>query len=181
MALADGEPARDGDTWFRIASHKDHIKNGRAQHGAFKGTAISAPDPAKNRPWDRDLSGRLRSIAGTREDVIKHAIDFCDEQSKAGGGTKTFMGVMYAPTADLATEYENRVKTLVVYTGWDIPTTKEALEEFYIWLSDQLQVLHYQPRETGHSQLEFFPDAVDTRMLSEKLSDAISGFLFRKK
>jgi hypothetical protein len=209
MALADGEPARAGDTWFRIASHKDHIKNGRAQHGAFKGPAISAPDPAKKRPWDRELSGRLRSMAGSRERVIQHAIAFCDAQTKAGGGTKTFVGVMYASIAELATSYQNQVTTRVVYTpknpddtahadltfaDWNI-NTREDLEEFYLWLSDQLQVLHYEQRETGRSQLRFFPDAVDTRTLSEKLSDAIRmltddirratdairAFLFRKE
>jgi hypothetical protein len=57
------------DVWFRIATHKDYIKNGRVLHGAFGGNAIAAPSAQKRRGWDRELSGRLRSLAGSVSDI----------------------------------------------------------------------------------------------------------------
>ena len=63
MSLSDGDAADDGDIWFRIVTQKDHIVRGRVHHSAFGGSAIAEPGPDMNRPWTRELSGRLRSLA----------------------------------------------------------------------------------------------------------------------
>jgi hypothetical protein len=194
MALSDGDPARDGDIWFRIATHKDHIKSGKILHGAFLGNAISAPK--KQRPWERELSGRLRSLAGSREDVVKHAVQYCEEQTHRGGGTKTFIGLMYAKVEELRLTYNHTIHSAVYYTPiegvdqahadltftpWGL-ITKPQLEEFVLWLSDYLQALHHNAnaREGVRTQLEFFPDATDPRPFLEKVTDAIQA-IFRPK
>jgi hypothetical protein len=77
MPPADGDPALDGDIWYRILTHKDYIARGRVQHGALRGRTIKPPSPDKQRPWNAELSGRLRSLAGTVEDVRDNAHAYC--------------------------------------------------------------------------------------------------------
>src|SRR5262245_44457780 len=113
MALSDGDPARDGDIWFRIVTHPDHIKNGRAHHGAFSGNAISAP--RKQRPWDRELSGRLRSLAGSHDDVIASAEKYCADLTQRTKQTKTFSGIMYGQTEELRQTYQQTIRTGVYF------------------------------------------------------------------
>ena len=96
MSLSDGDPAPDSDVWFRIATHERHIVRGRVHHSAFGGNAIATPAKEKNRPWTRELSGRLRSLVGNVEEEA-HA--FCRAQSLLGGGEKTFSGVIYIRVA----------------------------------------------------------------------------------
>jgi hypothetical protein len=180
MALSDGEPARRGDVWFRIATHKDHIKNGRVQHGAFGGNAIAAPNPHKHRTWDRELSGRLRSVAGSVPEIAAHAEKYCADQTARGGGKKIFHGVMYSRVADIRRTYKDAVASNVhftpnppadtahsdlTFTGWSI-NTKPELEEFTIWLSDYLHALYpaqldkHLPDEELPSKLVRLLDAV---------------------
>ena len=116
MALSDGEPASDGDVWFRIATHKDYIKNGRVQHGAFGGNSIAAPSSEKRRAWDRELSGQLRSHAGSVSNIVSHAEQFCSEQTARGGGTKVFHGVMYSRVADIKKTYKSSIVSGVHFT-----------------------------------------------------------------
>jgi hypothetical protein len=103
---ADGDRAADGDVWVRIITHQDHIRRGRIHHSAFGGNAISAPKQPRNRPWSRELSGRLRSEAGSIQDIENHAVQFCNEQTQLGGGTKTFYGVMYGRVSELKKTFE---------------------------------------------------------------------------
>ena len=156
MALSDGEPASGDDVWFRIATHKDYIKNGRVLHGAFGGRAIAAPSAEKRRGWDRELSGRLRSLSGSVSDIATHAEQFCHDQTALGGGTKIFHGVMYSRVAEIKSTYKNAIVSNVhftpnppsdpahsdlTFTGWNINTRPE-LEEFTIWVSDHLHALY---------------------------------------
>jgi hypothetical protein len=106
MSLSDGDPALDGDIWFRIATQENHIVKGRVHHAAFGGKAISPPPPAKGRPWTRELSGRLRSRAGSLEDIEHNAKAYCIAQTALGGGTKTFNGVIFTQVADAKRTYE---------------------------------------------------------------------------
>jgi hypothetical protein len=156
MALSDGEPANDGDIWFRIATHKDYIKNGRVLHGAFGGNAIAIPNAQRQRAWDRELSGRLRSFAGSVPEIVTHSEQFCADQTARSGGTKIFHGVMYSRVAEIKDTYKNTISSNVhftpnpptdpahsdlTFTGWNI-NTKPELEEFTIWLSDYLHALY---------------------------------------
>jgi len=156
MPLSDGEPADDGDVWFRIATHKDYIKDGRVLHGAFGGRAIGPPDPERQRPWDRELSGRLRSLAGSEAQIAAHAEQFCLDQTARGGGKKVFHGVMYSRVTEIKKIYKQTIHSNVHFTpdppsdsahadltfsGWNIDD-KPQLEEFTIWLSDNLHALH---------------------------------------
>src|SRR6266404_9998248 len=93
MSLSDGDPAQDGDIWFRIVTQEKHIARGRVHHSALGGNAIARPK--KSRPWDRELSGRLRTFAGTLEQIRTHAEAYCKDMSEKGQGKKTFSGVMY--------------------------------------------------------------------------------------
>src|SRR4051794_28920385 len=105
MALKDGDAAKDDDVWFRIATRPEQMKFGRPLHGAFTGNAIGKPKKA--RPWERELSGRLRSLAGSRADVIQHAEQYCAEETKRGGGTKTFTGLFFANVAELRSRHKD--------------------------------------------------------------------------
>lgn len=158
MALSEADPADPGDVWFRIATHKDHIRDGKVHHGAFGGNAISVPKREKNRPWDRELSGRLMSQAGSLDAIKSHAEHFCEEQTLRGGGTKKFVGVIYSKVRSIRTSYKSGMSLDVNFTpidlepadhahadltfhGWNI-SSKPELEEFTIWLSDQLEALY---------------------------------------
>jgi hypothetical protein len=165
MSLMDGDPAPDGDIWFRIATQKDHIVKGRVHHAAFGGKAISPPAPEKG-PWTRELSGRLRSRAGSLEDIEHDAKAYCAAQTALGGGTKTFNGVIFARVADAKRTYETVLTTDVHFTplqddaahadltfyGWLANESKEEMLPFLLWLSAMLQGLH-------PAQLRLLPDA----------------------
>ena len=165
MALSDGDPARGGDVWFRIATRKEHIVRGRVHHSAFGGNAISVPAPIRQRPWTREASGRLRSLAGSLEDIQKNAEAFCAEETVRGGGTKTFSGVLYGRVNQIQLAYENILTTNVHFSplsrddahadftfhGWF--ANEADKERFLIWLSDKLQGLHHP------GQLHYLPEA----------------------
>jgi hypothetical protein len=111
MPLSDGDRADDGDIWFRIATQPAHLVRGRVHHSAFGGTAIAPPK--KNRPWDRELSGRLRTLAGTLEEIATHAETYCAVLTAKG---KTFSGVMYVRVRDGKRNYDSILATAVHYT-----------------------------------------------------------------
>jgi hypothetical protein len=90
MPLADGDRPADGDVWFRVLTSQSHIaKGGRVNHAAFKGNFMRAPKASSNRPWDAEASGRLRSLAGTTDQLTAHAETYCTRYS-----TK-FFGMMF--------------------------------------------------------------------------------------
>jgi hypothetical protein len=119
MSLSDGDPAGGGDIWFRIATQQGHLVRGRVHHSAFGGNAIARPTGGKNRPWDRELSGRLRTLAGTLEEITHHAEAYCEAETAKGGGTKTFSGVMYVRVRDAKKSFENILTTAIHYTPLD--------------------------------------------------------------
>lgn len=84
MALADGDRPVDGDYWFRVLTSSSHCARGRVSHGAFKGGFMRAA-PAE-RPWDAEASGRLRSLAGTREHAHEHAVQYCKDNNGTFNG-----------------------------------------------------------------------------------------------
>jgi hypothetical protein len=183
MALSDGESASGGDVWLRIATHKDYIKNGRVQHGAFGGNAIAAPSAQNQRAWNRELSGRLRSVAGSVSDIVSHAERFCADQTRRGGGTKVFHGVMYSRVGNIKRIYKDTIASNVhftpnppsdpaqsdlTFTGWNINTRPE-LEEFTIWLSDYLHALYPAQLE------EHLPDAQPETPFARILTAILKG------
>ena len=111
MPLSDGDPAEDGDIWFRVATQDAHLVRGRVHHSAFKGRALAPPDPALNRPWALELSGRLRSIAGTVAQIEADAAAYCAKYSLPGQGTKIFNGVMYLRAERARSNFENSINT----------------------------------------------------------------------
>ncbi|SRR6266536_2559463 len=166
--FSDGDAAENGDVWFRVLTQKDHIKRGRIHHSAFTGNAISSPDPNKNRPWSRELSGRLRSKAGTIKNIEDFAVAFCDKLTKAGGGTKTFCGVMYAKVCAIRKPYRDILTLGVFFTPLKadpahadvtfsncIGETREAREALMLWLTDQVEGLHHP------GQVHHLPEAND--------------------
>ena len=94
MPIADGEPADDGDIWFRVLTEDSYIKKGKIYPNAFKGRkTIAAPDPAKQRQWSHELSGALHSLVS---DVVAAANAYCEEMTRVTKQTKTFSGVSTA-------------------------------------------------------------------------------------
>jgi hypothetical protein len=89
MPLADGDRPANGDVWFRVLTSNSHIVKGRVNHAAFKGNFMRPPKAANNRPWNAEASGRLRSLAGSIDDVNAHAEDYCTKLN-----TK-FFGLMF--------------------------------------------------------------------------------------
>jgi hypothetical protein len=181
MALSDGDPADDGDIWFRIATQPGHLVRGRVHHSAFGGTAIAPPK--RNRPWNRELSGRLRTLAGTLEAIVTHAETYCAVLTRQGQGKKTFSGVMYVRVRDGKRNYDSILATAVHYTpseddsahsdltfkGW-ISNSNEDRERFNLWFTDILHALHHP------GQLEHLPEAEDTRSMIARLFDHLLGF-----
>lgn len=89
MSLADGDRPADGDVWFRIITSTSYITSGRVNHSAFKGKNFFRQPPAGNRPWTVEASGRLRSLAGSTDEIAEHGEQYAKKHS-----TK-FIGVMY--------------------------------------------------------------------------------------
>jgi hypothetical protein len=79
--VAEGERARDGDVWFRILNSDSQITRGKLNHGAFKGQ-IRKTKAEASRAWQSEMSGRLRSIAGTVDEIKKHATEYCAKQNR---------------------------------------------------------------------------------------------------
>jgi hypothetical protein len=176
MSLSDGDPADGGDIWFRIVTQENHLVRGRVHHSAFGGNAIAPPQKGKNRPWDRELSGRLRTLAGTLEEITNHAEAYCEALTAKGQGKKTFSGVMYVRVRDAKKTLENILTTAIHYTpldedkahadltfnGW-IRDTKEDRERFNLWFSGMLQALHHP------GQLQYLPEASGFAKLFHRL------------
>ena len=154
MSLSDGDPADDGDIWFRIATQQGHIVKGRVHHSAFGGNAIAPPSPAKDRPWARELSGRLRSCAGTLDKIAQHADSYCAEltTNAPGQGQKVFSGLAYVRVRDAKVSFENALVGGVHFTPLDadpahadftfdrwIGNTREERERFNLWFTGILQ------------------------------------------
>ena len=115
MPIVEGDTADDGDIRFRVLTDDDnkYIRKGKIDPNAFKGrNAIVAPDPQKNRPWDHELSGRLRSLAN---DVVAEAIAYCEEMTRRTSQTKRFGGVMFCSVPEARKEFEN-IGVCVHYT-----------------------------------------------------------------
>ena len=114
MPIGDGENADDGDIWFRVLTDDDnkYIKKGKIHPNAFKGKNVVAV-PERQRPWDHELSGRLRSLVSN---VIKEANDYCDEVTKKSGQKKTFGGVMFCRVVEARQTFERTISTNVCYT-----------------------------------------------------------------
>jgi hypothetical protein len=176
MWLSDGDPADGGDIWFRIATQQSHLVRGRVHHSAFGGNAIARPPEGRNRPWDRELSGRLRTFAGTLEEITQHAEAYCVALTARAQGTKTFSGVMYVRVRDAKKSFEAILTTAIHYTpldddeahadltfnGW-IGDTQEERERFNLWFAGMLQALHHP------GQLQYLPEASALARLFHRL------------
>jgi hypothetical protein len=155
MLIADGDPADDGDIWFRVLTDDDnkYIKKGKIHPNAFKGkNAIIAPDPQKNRPWDHELSGRLRSLTN---DVVAEANAYCEEMTTRTGQTKKFGGVMFCGIPQARQVFENVIETRVHYTplptdrahadltfNGSVSATEEVFDKLRLWLCDVVTGLY---------------------------------------
>jgi hypothetical protein len=112
MPLADGDPAPEGDVWYRILTSDKHITKGRIQHAAFKGNFLKVPSPDKNRHWNAEASGRLRSLAGSLDDVRTNCADYCRTINR------TFYGLMF-PKEPLAGQTIENLQVGIYYTPID--------------------------------------------------------------
>jgi hypothetical protein len=160
MAPVDGDPAPDGDLWYRILTSDKHITKGRIQHGAFQGRFLGPPDVAKNRSWNAEASGRLRSLAGTIDNVAAHCHEYCKKMNR------TFYGIMF-PKEELAGQTIENLAIGIYYTPIDggdqahsdltftgnVPTEKtEAHDRLVMALSKKFNAIH-------PDQITLLPDA----------------------
>lgn len=106
--LAEGGQASDGDFWFRILTSESLITKGKLHHAAFKGQ-IKPTKAEKNRSWSSEMSGRLRSIAGSVEEIKTHAADYC------GRKNQKFSGVAFSRCADLRITFPDDPITAAVH------------------------------------------------------------------
>lgn len=159
MPLADGDRPADGDVWFRVLTSQSHIaKGGRVNHAAFKGNFMRPPKASKNRAWDAEASGRIRSIAGSNEQITADAEAYCTRYS-----TK-FFGLMFPKRRLPGTTLENlqldfsytpipnedEAHTDLTFTG-SIPAEKtEAHEKLVIALVETFHAI-------GTGQIELLP------------------------
>jgi hypothetical protein len=160
MALVDGDPAPDGDLWYRILTSDRHITKGRIQHGAFQGKFLNSPPAGKARPWHAEASGRLRSLAGSINDVETHCHEYCKKENR------TFYGIMF-PKEELAGQTIENLAVGIYYTpieGGDqahsdltftgsVPVEKTAeYDKFIMALSKKFNAIH-------PDQINLLPDA----------------------
>lgn len=160
MALADGDPAPEGDVWYRILTSKDHITKGRIQHAAFQGKFLNPPPLDKNRPWNAETSGRLRSLAGSIAEVTEHCTEYCRKINR------TFYGIMFPKerlagqtieTLTLGIHYTpiaggDQAHSDLTFTG-NVPTEKTAeRDRFTLELSKKFNAIH-------PDQINLLPDA----------------------
>jgi hypothetical protein len=166
MPIADGEPADDGDIWFRVLTEESYIRKGKIHPQAFKGSkTIAAPDPAKQRQWSHELSGRLRSLVS---DVVDEANAYCEEITRTTKQTKTFNGVMYCSIPEATKEFEKTITTQVCYTPrqrdkahadftftGSADATEDVFDRVRLWLCDVVNGLH-------PAQIKLLPRATTT-------------------
>ncbi len=95
-----------------------------------------------------------------------HSEAYCAENTRPGGNTKTFHGLIYSRVGNIKLVYKDRIRLSVhftpltndqahadlTFTGWH-SDTREDREEFNLWLSDKLQALHHP------GQLQLLPEA----------------------
>jgi hypothetical protein len=112
MPLVDGDPAPNGDVWYRILTSDKHITKGRIQHAAFQGKFLKPPPPEKHRPWNAEASGRLRSLTGSIEDVKLQCQEYCKKINR------TFYGLMF-PKEPLAGTFIENLEVGIYYTPID--------------------------------------------------------------
>jgi hypothetical protein len=160
MALVDGDPAPDGDFWYRILTSDKHITKGRIQHAAFQGKFLKAPPAEKNRSWNAEASGRLRSLAGTIDEARLQAEEYCRRYNTR------FVGVMF-PKELLAGQTIENLAVGIYYTPIDggdqahsdltftgnVPVEKTAeYDKLVMELSKKFNAIH-------PDQLTLLPDA----------------------
>jgi hypothetical protein len=110
MSLVPGDRPAEGDVWFRIITSTDHITKGRVHHSAFrKKNFFRPPLPEHSRPWTAESSGRLRSLAGSIEDIAKHGDQY------AVDNRTHFIGVMY-PSKPICLKVIGNLTLDVCYT-----------------------------------------------------------------
>jgi hypothetical protein len=158
MPLKDGDPADRGDVWLRnLIESKWILDDGTVSANAFKSKKfIMVPDPACNRLWQHETSGRLRSKV---TDIDKEGEAFCKLHTGRDG---RFGGVMYASVATLARDFSH-IKAEVVFTPND--DLAHADIAFYRSktadldsLRDQLQALVKGARRSEYKPLDALMD-----------------------
>src|SRR5215471_10329565 len=96
MPLTDGDSAPAWDVWTRVITDKNYWKSDGTLHNkAFSRGAFRKPDPARNRPWSRELSGRLLSLIA---DLNHESTQFCALHGRE------FAGVMFQKAENLKSE-----------------------------------------------------------------------------
>lgn len=114
---------------------------------AFKGkNVIVASAPQKDRPWDHELSGGLRSLA---QNVVAEAESCCAEIARRTGQTKIFSGVMFCGVPEARQTFENTLHTCIHYTPLSsnkahadlvfrgsANAAEETLDNLRLWLCD---------------------------------------------
>jgi hypothetical protein len=161
--ISDGEPASDGDVWFRILNNKEYIVRGNLHYNAIKGQ-IRKTLAEDGRPWQYEMSGRIRSIAGTVEQIKEHAVEYCKKQNRS------FHGVALSKCKGLSIDFEG-IKSVVHFTpikeekyadpahadlaffGKTIEPYSEEEERLLLLLQKKLSALYPEQMES------FFPDA----------------------
>lgn len=194
MPLREGEVAPDGDVWFRLITSKSHISRGKIKHGAFKGKFLGRAN--SDRPYTTEISGRLRSEAGSIDEIRAHAEAYC--KAKASSGQK-FAGLMFcqkAAAAKVFDQFSMNVYFTPITSGPDVdpahsdigiagPPIVDGSPEYdrlVIELSDLLRGLHSPdqidllpeaiadgPPSTEMSQTELEPGAVASDSLPTKI------------
>jgi hypothetical protein len=108
MSLADGDPAKDGDVWFRVITSESHFNKTGIKHAAFKGKFLGPASPGRS--WTQEASGRLRSLSGTPQQIATHAASYC---TKIGG---KYVGIMFFHTARVQSGSFENIGTSINYT-----------------------------------------------------------------
>ena len=106
MPLNPGDCAEPQNTWLRMITNPNYLKNdGTIHHSAFRGKAISPPDA--NKAWALELSGALLSLV---PDLLTYGQMQCGDR---------FLGFMFQGVENLRNQ---ELATDVVFT----PTSDEA-------------------------------------------------------
>lgn len=130
MPLVDGDSAEPWNTWLRVVTDENYIKNdGTVANNAFSGKYVIAP-PARPRPWSLELSGALLSHI---PDLRVYGRNFCGDD---------FAGYMFQKAENLKNDDQ---ATDVIYTPTADPAHADTVayrlkveDKYFIrdWLQD---------------------------------------------
>jgi hypothetical protein len=113
--VTNGEAATDDECWFRVITNANWVNaDGTISEQALKGNAFRVPN--NDRPWSRELSGRLLSLVA---DLARDGAEFVEKTRKLQRKPSkhlVFAGVLCGTRKNLRGLVHHQMRTDVIHT-----------------------------------------------------------------